>query len=87
MIVAAAIMFYGELWTLPRPARHHDIIKAHDDVMHIGGSGNQGFIDDQGVFLSRRSAANHVLNCRQTLRRHPPSQLKWGDELFSEDLW
>lgn len=88
MIVAAAIIFDGVVWTLPRPARHHHIIEAHYKVTHIGGSGMQGFLDDQGVFLGRGSACNHVVNCQQALRIHAGTRvLEWGDDLYSEDLW
>lgn len=88
MIVAAAIIYDGELWTLPRPARHHDIIKAHHDVTGKGGSGVQGFVTNLGTFMNRCTAATHAMECGQpTLGRVGRNPLKSGGRLYSEDLW
>lgn len=80
MIVAAAIMKDGELWTLPRPARHGHIIRAYADVTGKAmGSAGQGFVTDHGVFCDRATAARHAYECDQIVE---PER-----ELFTEDLW
>lgn len=88
MIKQAAIFVDGEIWTLPRPARHHNIIMAINDVRKTAGEtiirahGEQGFIDDSGVFLDRKQARSHAELCDQLTKPliAPPN-------LFSEDLW
>lgn len=93
MIVAAAIRINHAIISMPAPARHHDILR------QIGGLYDpeprpswtfeaevQGFVTDGGVFLDRREACAHVLECGQPLRLRRPDGYQ-GDELFSEDLW
>lgn len=79
-----AIMFDGRMWSLPRPYRHHDIIRMivwlNPDVTSVDG--RQGFLDARGRFLTRQMAAvNAELN----------NQIKngkmIGSVLTSEDLW
>ena len=92
-IVAAAIKKDGVIWTLPRPARHHNIIFAMNDVgkskarenktsFLIEAHGKQGFIDGEGNFLNREDAAKRAILCGQLTKPliAPPN-------LFSEDLW
>lgn len=87
-IKQAAIMRDGQIWTLPRPARHHNIIWAMNDVdgkkegQIIPAHGIQGFIDEQGKFLERPVAAIRAQQCGQLIKPliAPPN-------LFSEDLW
>jgi hypothetical protein len=87
MIVAAAIVYDGVIWTLPRPARHHHIIKAHFDVTGRAGSGLQGFVDDEGDFWSREAAGKMVAYDKQKTRIQPDGSWFVGGPLLSEDLW
>lgn len=91
-IKQAAIVRDGIIWTLPRPARHHNIIWAMNDVdgnIHtsrvqqiVPARGAQGFVDEGGQFLSRVDAAIRAEQCGQTKKplTAPPA-------LYSEDLW
>ena len=92
MIVAVAIKRKGVIWTLPKPARHHNVIWAMCDVDNnstpdkrptlIHAEGEQGFIDDAGTFHDRKQAAIIAQSCGQLTKPliAPPN-------LFSEDLW
>lgn len=80
-----AMRFKGQTWSLPRPFRHHDIIRliveltGVDSVDTIGD--DQGFLDASGAYLTRTQAqVNAELN----------RQIKSGQRvvrLHSEDLW
>lgn len=88
MIVAAAIIYDGVVWTLPRPARHHHIIQKHVEETGKSGSGEQGFVDEHGVFYKRQAATLHALACGQELVvREDRPKLRVGLRLFTEDLW
>lgn len=72
----------GKVWTLPRPNRHHHIIR----YMYANGmSGSfmdgQGFILEDDTFVSREEAAKIALDCGQV------ETLKAPPDLYSEDLW
>lgn len=83
MIIAAAIRHKGEIYALPAPARHHDIIrhinKKTGDV--VPGNSKQGFIDSDRGFVSRRDARYLAIVQEQIKEAGHPT------ELFSEDLW
>lgn len=97
MIVAAAIKISGVVCSLPRPARHHDVLRGllHGFVSRTDRGyleETQGFLTDQGIFLNRAEAMKHVIECGQgTPRRDELISTGYsaynGDELFSEDLW
>ena len=93
MIKQAAIKFEDEIWTLPRPARHHNILWAMHDVLEnkdpsvrpkiVPAKGEQGFVDEKGKFYNRMVAAIHAVACGQVEEKKliaPPN-------LYSEDLW
>lgn len=92
MISAAAILRDGVIWTLPRPARHHNILWAMYDVDNnsapdkrpkiIPATGEQGFVTEKGQFLKRDEAYRVAIKAGQFLKEPcaPPN-------LFSEDLW
>lgn len=95
MIVSAAIKINGAVISMPRPARHADILRQikglHDPYDRPGWSYEveiQGFITDQGEFLNRRQAYDHAIRCEQGTpnRRTSPGNYQ-GEELYSEDLW
>jgi len=91
VIKQAALRFRGEIWTLPRPARHHHILHALNAVLGWspatrrveplpdGERIEQGFVYDWGAFCSREDAALHAFLMKQIPERKR--------ELFSEDLW
>ncbi len=87
-----AIRFQGTVWSLPRPYRHHHIIRmiiyldgmyGDGDITHVdANSDDQGFLDESGRYLNRKQAlVNAELN----------EQIKngkiIGGVLTSEDLW
>lgn len=87
-IVAAAILDdAGKTWTLPPPARHHDIINWMRATGYAGGifgtnGDQQGFLLSNGMYCRRRPAlrvakkAGQIKNCKII-----------GGVLTSEDLW
>lgn len=81
IIVAAAVRVNGVTMSMPRPARHHDILKRLPGKMANAKPSDQGFITDAGVFVGRELALALATNAGQLLK---PTQHK---ELFSEDLW
>ena len=80
-IATAAIRVDGEVWTLPRPARHDTVlwawIWAHrvDDI----GMHEQGFVTSRGRFVGRDEAGELALAAGQVDRA--------GLHLCTEDLW
>jgi len=81
-IIAAAIRYEGLVCALPRPARHHHVIKALSEVpnIRIPVDKEQGFVTSTGRFVGRDKAAEIALASGQLrfLNR------SW---LASEDLW
>ena len=85
-IVAAAI-YFGMIFSLPAPARHHTILNSI--ALVLGGSmvlppQTQGFLTSTGRFVNRIEAYSIAHREGQIIK-------KTGDtntpELFSEDLW
>jgi hypothetical protein len=86
-ITHVAIRFGGKTWSLPKPNRHHHVIRkiceetnashvdAHDD--------DQGFLDESGRYLNRRQALVSALVNNQV---KDPTQIRL-EMLFSEDVW
>lgn len=89
MIVAAAIRLDGDLYALPAPARHGDIIHwivantEHERVPFEPM--NQGFIDSNHGFVNRADAWMLAKMSGQLLPRAPTDGR--GGELYSEDVW
>jgi len=82
MIAQAAIKQNGVIYTLPRPARHVDVIKHMAQRGLTSVDGVQGFLDIKGNFLAREEAATRALSCGQV------KELKFQpNKLFSEELW
>lgn len=85
-ITHVAIRFQGQVYSLPAPNRHHDVI------MHIVESlgvsyvdapqDDQGFLDEDERFLNRKQALVSAKIHNQLIRKTSPNYL-----LFSEDLW
>lgn len=84
-IVAAAIRTDdGEIWSLPRPARHHDVIRLireSDCDAPVGGD-RQGFLLSNGKFARRKPSLSIAVRAGQVLNGRIV-----GGVLTSEDLW
>ncbi len=86
-VVAAAVWQEGMIYSLPRPARHHDILhKLHELGLPAAvdgpyGSLEQGFLLSDGTFVGRGRAAKLALAAGQVQKLTAPP------ELYSEDLW
>jgi hypothetical protein len=88
MITHVAIKYKGFVYSLPRPNRHHHVIRMIAEINGVGikGPDVQGFLDDKGNFLNRQEAYIHAKECVQVIRKVTPGNYD-GDSLFSEDLW
>jgi len=81
-IVAAAVLYKDVIFSMPKPARHHTIIHAmHFMGLPPGIQGNQGFLLDNGHYISRDLAAALALSNGQVEKLSAPPLL------YSEDLW
>ena len=84
MIVAVAIRLDDRVWTLPAPARHHDVThRMVGPIMAetVPARAEQGFIDSGLGFVSRKQAREIAIHEGQVaFPAHPR-------ELVSEDLW
>lgn len=87
-IATAAIRVDGEVWTLPRPARHHVLIQAwaiahyRDGEEGRIGEHDQGFVTSTGRFVEREEAKVIARAAGRLLERASSSA-----SLFSEDVW
>lgn len=87
-IVSAAVRNNGIIHSMPAPARHHQIVHAMNGEREAQGllllaHGEQGFLDSNGNFLDRVTAAKVAKFWEQIKGRSliaPPN-------LYSEDLW
>ncbi len=88
MIVRAAIMRDGGVWSVPKPGRHNHVLDKMrmlglEKRVHPALPDVQGFLTDTGMFLDRKQALLHCIIARDIAE-------SWGEthtELFSEDLW
>lgn len=85
-IVAAAVKKGEEVYSLPPPARHHDILQ-HMATLGLKQEADdtQGFLTDLGRFVRRKPAFYIAEAAGQLIR--PKQGGYQGDELYSEDLW
>lgn len=82
-IERAAIRHGDTVYSLPRPARHHAVIKfMAEKGFGPGDMLDQGFETDQGRFVDRYEAVQIAREAGQILVKHQPE-----DKLFSEDMW
>lgn len=73
----------GNIITLPRPARHHNIIWYMNSIGYdVPIIGEQGFINEEGKFLKRKEAKIEAIKCNQILKGRGTTL-----QLYSEDLW
>ena len=89
MITQVAIKIIGQgsevIISLPRPNRHHHII--HNYCNYTGETfpdhHQQGFLDQDGKFYTRKQAFQHAFDNNQIL---DVDKTRLG-MLFSEDVW
>lgn len=83
-IVSAAI-YLGGIISLPRPARHGDIIATMDTIMdiegHLATPDRQGFLTDAGRYVNRVEGYGIAWKAGQIISD------THGPQLYSEDLW
>lgn len=84
MIVAAAIKYGNVVAFVPKPGRHHDVIRAwfEQTSMTTRGENEQGFITSEGKFVNRHLAMGIALKHNQIIKKHGHPEM-----LFSEDMW
>lgn len=81
-ITHVAIEYPEWTWSLPKPARHHDVIQWRKKVTGKSGSGmRQGFITSRGRFVDRVIGAEIAYMGKQIPHRKP------NGKLYSEDIW
>lgn len=84
-IVAAALKRGDLIFSAPPPARHHTLM--HDVDKYFGDRhqpflpDEQGFLGSDGKFYARREAGLVAYAAEQI------ETMKYGNELYSEDLW
>jgi hypothetical protein len=72
----------GKVYSLPKPARHHNVIRMMVEQGHrTPVCGEQGFVLDDGRYVNRKQAAALALESKQII------ELRWPPDLYSEDLW
>jgi ABC-type sugar transport system substrate-binding protein len=82
VIVSAAVRLKnGLILSLPRPARHHDIIQQAAEAGITDVLTDQGFLTSDGEYVGRKKAKEIATEAGQKFLIH------WGHQLFSEDLW
>ena len=86
-ITHVAIRFNGKVYSLPKPNRHHDVIRhivETEGVSHVDSHGeDQGFLDSSGRYLNRKQA----LVSAQVNDQMRAGRPVWHNELNSENLW
>ncbi len=84
-IEAAAVLHLGKVRSVPRPGRHHDVIRMiaeeNPNGPPVRGGLAQGFVTTTGRYVTRKLAGEIALAAGQT------TALRWGPHLYSEDLW
>jgi len=92
-IISAALKLGEVIISLPKPNRHHDLLRetflATGDAK-FGKDATQGFLTDQGTFLTREEAFRVAFEFglfkwwNTSEDRTPPRN---SGKLYSEDLW
>jgi len=87
-VEAAAVCYEDIVYSLPPPARHHDVMRMAQeklgiDSMYIGPDGF-GFVLSDGRYVRRAPAMLIAVKAGQFNRRPGGYQ---GPDLYSEDVW
>lgn len=88
-ITGVAVKFRGMLFVLNAPKRHGDVLSMilenyPDAPKPIGVPSDQGFVDSNGIFLSRDVAKKIAIASGQI---NAEGLSRATSNLFSEDLW
>lgn len=88
MIICAAIKQDNAVYQLPKPARHHDIIRYMVEIAGLPKpiTGEWGFIDDVEGFVDRITASRLAVEAGQ-VHEIQVTRLDGYRGLYSEDLW
>ena len=81
-IVASACQLNGMTFSMPAPARHHDILETMSTLGILNGYEIQGFLDHRGIFLNRKAA---MISAQRWGQVTDESEI--DGELYSEHLW
>lgn len=82
-ILGVAIKYNNVVYELPKPNRHHHVIRM---IGGVKGPCIEGFYTSEGNFLNRVDAYALAVKTGQ-LNRDPNPKKYQGKLLFSEDLW
>jgi hypothetical protein len=89
-IIVSVAVYHGCIWSLPKPARHSNVLESIHAVFIGRGIDfeaiavppiNQGFITNRGRFVNRTEAMQITYRAKQLLRSST------SPYLYSEDLW
>ena len=86
MITHVAIRFQKKIWSLPKPNRHHDVMR--DIILKTGVESvdvpleDEGFLDEHGRYYNRKQALIHA-----ELNGQVKTATVRTSMLTSEDLW
>ena len=83
IITHVAIIYNDVVYSLPKPNRHHNVIRL---IGGISGPHKEGFLDENMKFYNRKDAMLLAVSNGQ-LNRKQGAEFYQGPELFSEDLW
>lgn len=78
-----------EVWFVPAPGRHHNVIWLMREVgrsVETIAASEEGFVTDANEFVSRADALNIAIASGQLLDEHRDLALQLG-ELYSEFVW
>jgi len=85
-IAAAALLWDGLVLSLPKPARHHTIMRKMLDLglepLAVIQPDDQGFITSAGRFVGREEGCHIAREAGQIQIKTGPANM-----LFSEDVW
>lgn len=90
MITGVFIRHNGKVYTLPKPNRHHDVIRhiateTGVERVDYDPKFGSGFVDENGKLYTRKAAWGHAEDAKQLLPRAPTDHR--GGTLYSEDVW
>ena len=80
-ITHVAIVQDDVTYSLPKPNRHHNVIRMMMGEHGCRGDAEQGFLLEDGTFVRRKPAGRIAIKTGQI------EKLNWGNQLYSEDLW
>jgi hypothetical protein len=87
MITHVAIRFGCNIWSLPPPNRHHDVIWLIAQQLGLGHvqprEDDQGFLVDGEQYARRAPALRIAKRCGQL----KPGRTGVSGKLYSEDVW